>query len=88
MLKKVGLTVLLMAASGAVLAHGSGSEVCQYFTWGPISIPYDCHWVSGNGAVVAPELDTGSAAVGGIVLALGGLAVLRGRRHMTTKTKA
>jgi hypothetical protein len=75
MLKRIGWVVLLAAIAGTA----SASEVCKYFLW----FAYDCHQVH-TGPAITPELDPASA-MGALGLALGALAVIRGRRHVKKK---
>jgi hypothetical protein len=81
-LKKIGLTVLLAALSG-VASAGESCKI-EYFLWFPIEI---CTHTGGHGSspAVAPEIDPASA-MAGLTLALGGLAVVRGRRFKNRKS--
>jgi hypothetical protein len=75
MTKKVGLIVLLTALSGAA----SAAESCKvdHFLW--FSFEVCSFHGGGSSTLAAPELDPGSA-LASLALAMGGLAVLRGRR--------
>jgi hypothetical protein len=82
MLKKIGFIVLLAALSGTA----SAGETCKYLLG---IFPYDCTSSGGGrgargGPTAAPEIDLASTAAG-VTLALGGLAVLRGRRARSPK---
>ena len=87
MLKKIGFIVLLAALSGTA----SAGETCKYLLG---IFPYDCTSSGGGGGgggrgarggpTAAPEIDLASTAAG-VTLALGGLAVLRGRRARSPK---
>jgi hypothetical protein len=68
MIRKIGLVLLLAALSGAASA-GEGCKTQQ-------CIGRHHH---GSDPVAAPEIDPASA-IAGLTLAMGGLAVLRGRR--------
>jgi hypothetical protein len=87
MLKKLGLVLVLAALSGVASAGGSGpaGESCkiEYFLWFPIEV---CTPTGGRGSgpAAAPEIDPASAMTG-LALALGGLAVLRGRRSQKSE---
>jgi hypothetical protein len=74
--KKIGLAVLLAALSGVA----SAGESCRSIQILWITIPI-CTPTGGKGSdpVAAPEIDPASMLTG-LTLALGGLAVLRGRR--------
>lgn len=77
--KKIGLTVLLAALSGVASAAPSSCKPIVIFGW---TIGQTCT-SPGKPPVAAPEVDPASALTG-LTLALGGLAVLRGRRFKAT----
>ena len=79
MLRKISLALVLMTMAGVASASGGDSGKC-YNIWF-ITI---CPPPSNPGAVKAPEIDPASALAGLTMLA-GGLAVLRGRRRVTSK---
>lgn len=73
-MKKLALAVVLAALSG-VAAAGESCKV-EYFLWFPIEV---CTPTGPTLPAAAPEIDPASA-MAGLTLALGGLAVLRGRK--------
>lgn len=83
MVRTVGLLVLLMGLSG-IASAGESCKVEYFLWWFPIEV---CSPVIGGGPTpkAAPEIDPGSA-ITGITLAMGGLAVLRGRRFKKAET--
>ncbi len=89
MVRKIGLAVLLAALSG--VASAKDSCRIEYFLWFPIEVCNHDHdgghdHGGGGGSVnQAPELDSASA-LSGLTLALGGIAVLRGRRSSKVAT--
>jgi hypothetical protein len=76
--KKIGLAVMLAALSG--VASAKDSCKIEYFLWFPIEVCAHDHDGRGSSPTRAPEIDPAST-LAGLTLALGGLAVLRGRRY-------
>jgi hypothetical protein len=76
-LRKISLALVLMTMAG--VASGGDKDKCVNL--GFITI---CPPSSNPGPVRAPEIDPASALAGLTMLA-GGLAVLRGRRRVTSK---
>ena len=75
MLKKIGLTVLLVALSGVASAKDSCKKEQFLWFWFEDCTPV----VHSQPPASAPEIDPGSA-MAGLTMLMGGLAVLRGRR--------
>jgi hypothetical protein len=79
MAKMIGLAMLFLSLTGAASASVSSSS-CQpiYILWWEFNFCPTQPPNQGN-PTAAPEIDP-AAALSGMTLALGGLAVLRGRR--------
>jgi hypothetical protein len=90
MKKFAGLLVLLATSSAYAGGGGSGNSgsnwLCQIeLFFGLVSsCPSTGNGNGGSGPTAAPEIDSASA-IAGLTLAIGGLAVLRGRRIQKTK---
>jgi hypothetical protein len=84
MVRKVGVLVLLMGLSG-IASAGESCKVEYFLGWIPIEV---CSPVLGGttSPKAAPEIDPGSA-ITALTLAMGGLAVLRGRRFKQAEPK-
>jgi hypothetical protein len=76
--RKISLALVLMAMAGAASASSGPSTSCFQILWFTF-----CPEPS-NPLVRAPEIDPASAMAGLTMLA-GGLAVLRGRRKVSSK---
>ncbi len=78
MLRKISLALVMMTMAGVASASG-GTSKCYTFWFITICPPS-----TNPGPVKAPEIDPASA-LAGLTLLAGGLAVLRGRRRVTSK---
>lgn len=90
MVKKICLALALITMAGVAFAgedgdHGdeSGSNKCVHFFGFEYCLPSEHHEPP---LVSAPEIDP-SSAMAGLTLMVGGLAVLRGRRRITSAAK-
>lgn len=79
MIRKISLALMLMTMAGVASASGGSSEQCYQILWWNVCFP-----TASPSPVKAPEIDPASAMAGLTMLA-GGLAVLRGRRRITSK---
>jgi hypothetical protein len=80
--KKMGLAVLLLTLSGVASAGGTSCQPIWIFGFELNFCPSPPG--NGSGPTAAPEIDPASV-MSGLTLALGGLAVLRGRRFKNPK---
>jgi hypothetical protein len=78
-IEKIGLAILLVALSGVAAAD----DPCKSEN---AKNPACVAERQGSNALSAPEMDP-AAAIAGLTLALGGLAVLRGRRPETAYSR-
>jgi hypothetical protein len=86
MFKKLALAILLTSAAGIASATAVGVTCTTHYFLG--FIPYEvCTTTVPPKPVKAPEIDAASA-VAGLTLAIGALAVLRGRRSKIAVAKA
>jgi hypothetical protein len=76
-LKKIGITVLLVALSGVASANDSCKKDPFWLFWFQDCTPVGHN--HGSPPASAPEIDPGSA-MAALTMLMGGLAVLRGRR--------
>ena len=79
MIRNISLALVLMTMAGVASARDGGSDKCLQILWFSFCPPS-----SNPSPVKAPEIDPASAMAGLTMLA-GGLAVLRGRRRITSK---
>ena len=86
MVRKLALAIVLTTAAGIASATPPNVTCTTHYFLG--FIPYEvCTKNPPAGPVKAPEIDAASAAAG-LTLAIGALAVLRGRRSKIVIAKA
>ncbi len=79
--RKIGITIVLMAMAGMASASGPGASTsCIQILWFDLF----CWSTPTPTPVKAPEIDPASA-IAGLTMLGAGLAVLRGRRRKNTK---
>jgi hypothetical protein len=84
-IKKIGLSLVLMTMAGVASAAGGKSGDCTDFFGFSFCAPTFQHGPGyQSGPAAAPEMDP-SSAMAGFTLLAGGLAVLRGRRSKVSK---
>jgi hypothetical protein len=84
MIRKIGLAILLATIAGVASATPPGVSCTTEYFWG--IFPYEvCTYDPSHRHVVsAPEMGVASTGTG-LILMVGGLAVLRGRRTNVAK---